>query len=115
MHDLFLDIGVGSRKDAEKLVQIGDPITLVDEFDFLRKDLVVARAFANRIGTFAVAEALRLLSESKGKIAPEVCAVSNVMEEVGLFGARQIAYSLKPDIALVVDVTHATDYPTVSK
>ena len=63
----------------------------------------------------AVAEALRLLKETKGKFAPEVCAVSNVQEEVGLLGARQIAYSLKPDIALVVDVTHATDYPTVSK
>jgi endoglucanase len=37
------------------------------------------------------------------------------MEEMGLLGARQIAYSLKPDLALVVDVTHATDYPTVSK
>ena len=38
-----------------------------------------------------------------------------MQEEVGLLGARQIAYSLKPDVALVVDVTHATDYPTVSK
>jgi putative aminopeptidase FrvX len=75
----------------------------------------VARAFDNRIGTFAVAEALRLLKESKGKLAAEICAVSNVQEEVGLLGARQIAYSLKPDIAVVVDVTHATDYPTVSK
>ncbi|HWD93054.1 MAG TPA: M42 family metallopeptidase [Verrucomicrobiae bacterium] len=115
IHDLFIDIGVSSRKDAEKLVRVGDPITLVDEFDLLRNDLVVARAFDNRIGTFAVAEALRLLKESKGKIAPEICAVSNVQEEVGLLGARQIAYSLKPDVALVVDVTHATDYPTVSK
>ncbi|HLX70388.1 MAG TPA: M42 family metallopeptidase [Verrucomicrobiae bacterium] len=115
MHDLFIDIGVSSRKDAEKLVRIGDPITLVDEFDLLRNDLAVARAFDNRIGTFAVAEALRLLNESKGKLAAEVCAVSNVQEEVGLLGARQIAYSLKPDIAVVVDVTHATDYPTVNK
>jgi len=115
IHDLFIDIGVSSRKDAEKVIRIGDPITLVDEFDILRDDLAVARAFDNRIGTFAVAEALRLLSESKGKLAPEICAVSNVQEEVGLLGARQIAYSLKPDIALVVDVTHATDYPTVSK
>jgi endoglucanase len=49
------------------------------------------------------------------KLHAEVCAVSNVQEEVGLLGARQIAYSLKPDVAVVVDVTHATDYPTVSK
>src|SRR6478736_749259 len=115
IHDLFIDIGVASRKEAEKLVRIGDPITLADEFDLLRNDLAVARAFDNRIGTFAVAEALRLLKESKGKLAAEVCAVSNVQEEVGLLGARQIAYSLKPDVALVVDVTHATDYPTVNK
>ena len=115
IHDLFIDIGVGKRADAEKLVRIGDPITLVDEFDILRGDLAVARAFDNRIGTFAVAEALRLLTEAKSKLRAEVCAVSNVQEEVGLLGARQIAYSLKPDIALVVDVTHATDYPTVSK
>ena len=115
IHDLFIDIGAGSRKEAEQLVRIGDPITLTDEFDLLRNDLAVARAFDNRIGTFAVAETLRLLKESKAKLNAEVCAVSNVQEEVGLFGARQIAYSLKPDMALVVDVTHATDYPTVNK
>ncbi len=118
IHDLFIDIGAGDKAEAEKLVRIGDPITLTDEFDVLRNELVVARAFDNRIGTFAVAEALRLLSSvgrEKGKLQAEVCAVSNVQEEVGLLGARQIAYSLKPDIAVVVDVTHATDYPTVNK
>src|SRR5205823_7629491 len=108
-------IGATGRKEAEKLVRIGDPITLADEFELLRNDLAIARAFDNRIGTFAVAEALRLLHESKRKLNAEICAVSNIMEEVGLLGARQIAYSLKPDIALVVDVTHATDYPTVNK
>jgi putative aminopeptidase FrvX len=115
IHEIFIDIGVSNRKEAEKLVRTGDPITLVDEFDLLRGDLAVARAFDNRIGTFAVAEALRLLSESSGKLAAEVCAVSNVQEEVGLMGARQIAYTLKPEVALVVDVTHATDYPSVNK
>jgi putative aminopeptidase FrvX len=115
IHDIFIDIGVSSRKEAEQLIRVGDPITLVDQFDLLRNDLAVARAFDNRIGTFAVAETLRLLKSSKVKLNCEVCAVSNVQEEVGLLGARQIAYSLKPDIALVVDVTHATDYPTVSK
>lgn len=115
MHDIFLDIGAASRKEAEQLVRIGDPITLVDEFEVLRGDLAVARAFDNRIGTFAVAEALRLLKESRTRLHAEICAVSNVQEEVGLLGARQIAYSLKPDVALVVDVTHATDYPTINK
>lgn len=115
IHDLFIDIGARNRKETEKLVRIGDPITLAGEFDLLRNDLAVARAFDNRIGTFAVAETLRLLKEPKSRMQVEVCAVSNVQEEVGLLGARQIAYSLKPDLALVIDVTHATDYPSVNK
>jgi endoglucanase len=114
IHDLFIDIGVATRAEAQKLVRIGDPITLVDEFEVLRGDLAIARAFDNRIGTFAVAEALRLLSEGKRTFSAEICAVSNVQEEVGCLGVRQIAYTLKPDAAIVVDVTHATDYPTVS-
>jgi len=96
-------------------VRVGDPITLADEFELLRGDLAIARAFDNRIGTFAVAEALRLLKEKGRKLKAEICAVSNVQEEVGCLGARQIAYSLEPDAALVVDVTHATDYPAISQ
>jgi endoglucanase len=115
IHELFVDIGAGSRRETEKLVRVGDPITLADSFELLRNDLAVARAFDNRIGTFAVAEVLRLARENKGKLKAEILAVSNIMEEVGLLGARQIAYTLKPDVALVVDVTHATDYPTVSQ
>lgn len=115
MHELFIDIGARDGKQAAKMVQIGDPVTLTDEFDLLQNGLAVGRAFDNRVGTFAVAEALRLLAPEKSKLKAEVCAVSNVQEEVGLLGARQIAYSLKPDVALVVDVTHATDYPNVNK
>ena len=115
MEDLFIDIGVRSRSEAERIVHVGDPITLVDQFEILRGDVAVARAFDNRIGTFAVAETLRLLKESGKKPKAEILAVSNIMEEGGLLGARQIAYSLKPDVALVVDVTHATDYPCVNQ
>lgn len=112
--DLFIDIGCNSRKASEKRVRIGNPITVNQNFEILHKEVAVARAFDNRIGTWAVAESLRLLAASK-KLNAEVCAVSNTMEEVGLFGARQIAYSLQPNVALVVDVTHATDYPGINK
>ncbi|MGA1014178.1 MAG: M42 family metallopeptidase [Limisphaerales bacterium] len=115
IHDLFVDIGVGSRKEAQALVNIGNPITIDRDFQMLRNDLAVARAFDNRVGTFAVAEALRLLHRERKKLKAEVCVVSNVMEEGGCLGARQIAYELKPDVAIVTDVTHATDYPTVNK
>ena len=56
IHDLFIDIGVSSKKKAEKLIRIGDPITLVDEFELLRNDLAIARAFDNRIGEGADAD-----------------------------------------------------------
>ncbi|MGA1238488.1 MAG: M42 family metallopeptidase [Limisphaerales bacterium] len=115
IQDLFLDIGVSSRKEAEKLIQIGDPITLNAEFELLRNDLAIGRALDNRVGTWAVAETLRLLADHRKDLKAEVCAVSNIMEETGCLGARQIAYELKPDVALVTDVTHATDVPTVSK
>src|SRR5258705_10687819 len=54
IHDLFIDIGVDSRAEAEKLVRIGDSITLTVEFHFFRNDLVVASPFGNLIGTFSV-------------------------------------------------------------
>jgi len=93
MHDLFIDIGVSNRKEAEELVRIGDPITLADEFDLLRNDLVVARAFDNRIGTFAVAEALRLLKGAKTKLHAEVCGrFKTFKKKWDCSGARQIAY-----------------------
>lgn len=79
--DLFIDIGAADRKEAERLVRVGDPVTLSDEFELLRDDLAVARAFDNRIGTFAVAEALRLLGANRRKLKAEVCAVSNIAGE----------------------------------
>src|SRR5580698_4310206 len=88
IEDLFIDIGVSSRREAEKLIRIGDTLTLNDPFELLRNDLAIARAFDNRIGTFAVAETIRQLREGKVKLHAEVLAVSNIMEEVGLFGAR---------------------------
>lgn len=115
IHELFIDIGTRSKAETLELVKIGDPITINHKFELLRNGLATARAFDNRVGTFAIAETLRLLSESKKKINAEVNIVSNIMEEVGLFGARQIAYTIKPDVAIVVDVTHSTDYPNVKK
>lgn len=115
IHELYVDIGAKNKKEAEKIINVGDPITLADEFEVLRGEIAVARGFDNRIGTFAAVETLRLLKQEKKKLAAEVCAVSNIQEELGLLGARQIAYSLKPDVALVVDVTHATDIPGLSK
>lgn len=113
IHDLFLDIGARNREEAAKIVAVGDPVTLEPRFEMLANGRAASKSFDNRIGIWSVAEAVRLLTEVSLPPAAEICAVSNVQEEVGLLGARQVAYALKPDVAIVVDVTHATDYPGV--
>lgn len=114
-HENFIDIGVDSKEKAEALVEIGDPITYVDDFEILRDDVAVSRAFDNRIGTWAAAEALRIVAEKRDTLKAKVVAVSTVMEEIGGHGAGMAAYRLKPDVAIVTDVTHATDWPGPSK
>ena len=114
INDLFIDIGAKDREDALKYVRIGDPVTLDGYFSRLANGNLVARAFDNRVGSWIAAETIRLLKESGKPCNAEVIATSSVMEEIGCRGAMQIAYSVKPDVALVVDVTHATDYPGVS-
>lgn len=113
LHELFVDIGATSRKEAEKRVQIGDPITFADEFEMLNDHIVISRALDNRIGTWVAAETLRLIRESKRKPACAVYAASCVQEEVGLRGSHMTTMQVKPDIGLVVDVGHATDSPGI--
>ncbi len=114
MHEIFIDIGVKTKKEALRKVEIGDTITYVDDFEILNGTIAVARGFDNRIGTFAAAEALRLLSEIK-KLNACVVAVATVQEEIGLNGAAMAGYNAHPDVALVADVGHALDIPGVNK
>lgn len=113
LHELFVDIGASSRKEAEKRVQIGDPITFVDDFELINENVAIARALDNRIGTFVAAETLRLIRESKKTPACAVYAASCVQEEIGLRGSHMMTMQVKPDIGLVVDVGHATDSPGI--
>lgn len=113
--DLFVDIGASSREEALELVQVGDPATFASEVEFLNENLVTARALDNRIGGFVIAQALKNLSKIKDELAVNVVAVNAVQEEVGGFGARMMAYNLHPDLALVTDVTHATDTPGIDQ
>ena len=113
MHEMYIDIGATSKKVAEELVSVGDAITYADGFARLQGDRVAARGCDNRIGVWSAAEGLRLLSLERTACC--VTAVSTVQEENGLYGATMAAYALKPDVALVVDVTHATDIPNCSK
>ena len=109
IHDLWMDIGASSRKDAEKVISVGDYATLDAGFREMRNGLAVARGFDDRAGAFVVAEAMRRLRGMK--LAVAVYGVSSVQEEIGLRGARTSAYGIDPNMGIAVDVGHATDYP----
>ena len=114
MHESFIDIGVKDRKEAEKKVSIGDPITFVDDFEMLGGTTAIGRGFDNRAGTWAVLEAIRVLSAKKKLLKCAVYATSSIHKESGtLAGAAMQTYSIRPDVALAVDMAFATDMPDV--
>jgi putative aminopeptidase FrvX len=114
-HELFIDVGASGRDEAARLVRVGDPVTIEGGVWRLAGDRIAARGCDNRIGTWAAAEALRLLRGAGRACTAQVVAVSTVQEENGLYGATMVGYRLRPMVALVVDVTHATDIPACSK
>ena len=116
LDNLFLDCGARNRKEVEALgIHIGSVVTYQDGFDELSNDYLLGRAFDNRIGGFMIAEVARLLKENKKSIPYGLYIVNAVQEEVGLRGAEMIARRIKPDIAIITDVTHDTTTPMVNK
>jgi putative aminopeptidase FrvX len=114
--NLFLDCGARNRKEVDGLgVHVGAVVTYQDGFAELAHDYYIGRAFDNRIGGFMIAEVARLLKENKKKLPYGLYIVNAVQEEVGLRGAEMIARRIKPDIAIVTDVTHDTSTPMVNK
>lgn len=114
--DQWIDIGAKSKADAEAVLALGDCITYQWEFQELLNGRAAARGFDNKMGSFIVAEALRLLAEDGG-LDPNVgvFAVATVQEEIGLRGARTASYALGAQTGLAVDVNHAIDTPGLSK
>ncbi len=112
--DVFIDIGADSREEALKMVQVGDPITFADDFEFLTDNKLTGRALDNRIGGFIIAQALRKLNERRSDLKVNVLALNSVQEEIGGYGARMMSFRHVPDLALVTDVTHATDTPGIN-
>ncbi len=109
LKDLWVDIGAKDKKEAQKLVEIGDPITFRLGCTRLQRDLVAAPGMDDKVGVYVAMEALRLVPKTKLKCG--VYAVSTVQEEIGLRGARTSAFGIDPQAGIAVDVTHASDYP----
>ena len=114
--NLWLDCGARKKKEIEALgIHIGAVVTYQDGFDELANGNYIGRAFDNRIGGFMIAEVARMLKEKKKKLPYGLYIVNAVQEEIGLRGAEMIARRIKPDIAIVTDVTHDTTTPMINK
>ena len=116
VENLFLDCGARSKAELEELgIHVGNVVTYSDGFQELAYDYYVGRAFDNRIGGFMIAEVGRLLKENKKKLPYSLYIVNAVQEEIGLRGAEMIARRIKPNVAIVTDVTHDTTTPMINK
>ena len=114
LKDLHIDIGAADGDDARSMVRIGDVAVIAGEPVEFPNNRVVSRSMDNRLGCFVALEAARLVAEAGG--APgDVSAVAVTQEEITFGGARTTAYSLRPDVAIVVDVTFATDAPGIEE
>jgi endoglucanase len=109
---LHVDIGAKDADDARSLVSPGDQVLIAAEPLDLPNDRVASRALDNRLGVYVAIEVARRVKEAGGGAGP-VAGVAAVQEEIGAHGARVMAYGLEPDLAVIVDVTHATDAPGV--
>jgi putative aminopeptidase FrvX len=112
--DMHIDIGVSDRDEAAKLVRVGDPVVIAAEPLELPNGRLASRSLDNRLGSYVALEVARRVSEGEG-IAASVAGVAAAQEEVTLGGSQTVAFSLEPDVAVAVDVTHATDAPGVDK
>ena len=112
--NIFIDIGAKDKKEVEKMgVHVGCVITYPDSFHILNKNKFVCRAIDNRAGGFMIAEVARLIKENKDKLPFCLYVTNSVQEEIGLRGAEMITNTLKPDLAIITDVTHDTSTPMI--
>ncbi|MEO6838036.1 MAG: M42 family metallopeptidase [Ginsengibacter sp.] len=116
VENLFLDCGARNKKETEALgIHVGAVVTYTEGFDELAYGNLIGRAFDNRIGGFMISEVARLLKENKKTIPYSLYIVNAVQEEIGLRGAEMIARRIKPDAAIITDVTHDTTTPMINK
>lgn len=116
LKNIFIDCGCTSQEEVEALgIHVGTVITYEDQFMVLNDRYYVGRALDNRVGGFMIAEVARLLKENKKKLPFGLYIVNAVQEEVGLRGAEMIANRIKPNLAIITDVTHDTQTPMINK
>ena len=113
--ELYIDIGAKDKKEVEAQVRIGDPIIIDVGLERLKNDFICSRALDDKVGSFVIAETLRLVKEEGKPFNGLLISVATVQEEIGIRGATTSTYQHKPDIGIAVDVGIATDQPGIDK
>lgn len=114
--NIFIDVGAKDKEEVERLgIHVGCVITYPDEFHILNENKFVCRALDNRMGGFMIAEVARLLKENNIELPFGLYVTNSVQEEIGLRGAEMIAARIKPNVAIITDVTHDTTTPMINK
>jgi len=114
--NIFIDVGAKDKEEVERMgIHVGCVITYPDKFHILNDDKFVCRALDNRMGGFMIAEVARLLKEKDIKLPFGLYITNSVQEEIGLRGAEMIAARIKPNVAIVTDVTHDTTTPMIEQ
>ena len=116
LDNIFIDVGAKDKAEVLEMgIHVGTVITYPDELEVLNERYYCGRALDNRMGGFCIAEVARLLKENQVELPYSLYVVNSVQEEIGLRGAQMIAHRIKPDVAIVTDVTHDTGTPLLSK
>jgi len=115
LEELFVDCGFRSKEEALALTPIGTPMVLAEEFLILQNNRLVSRAMDNRIGVFSAMEVFRRIAQRRKELKVRLVALSTVQEEIGGAGALVVTRTINPDLAIVIDVTHATDTPGIPR
>lgn len=110
--DLWIDIGASCKEDAEQYVSVGDSVVIDSSLDSLHGSNITARGLDDAVGIVALIEVVSKLPKD---LDYNICLVASIQEEIGLRGAITATYTVQPDICIAVDVTHATDYPSMNK
>jgi endoglucanase len=115
LSDLWVDVGARSREEAERLVSVGDPGVIDVPVVPLANRRIACRSIDNRVGAYVVLEAARRYAAQPG--AACVIALAAAQEEIAYRGGGAIvgAQRHQPEMAIVVDVTFATDHPNIDK
>ena len=114
LENIFIDVGAKDKKEVESMgIHVGCVVTYDDPYEEINKKCFIGRALDNRLGGYCMAEIARKIFEEKIKLPYSLYIVNSVQEEVGLRGAEMIAETIRPDVAIVTDVTHDTSTPLI--